>query len=315
MKKVVVLGGGNGLSWLLSGIKDLPININAVVSVCDDGKSTGKIRDEFGVFAVGDLRRVIISLSNTDKLLGEAFNYRFNTNGDFDGHTLGNFIIVALSEVMGDMESALEKICELLNVKGNVLPITYEKPKLIGVMKDGETVIGEHNITLCDNIVDHVYYEKDIKINPKVLSAIREADLITLSMGSIYTSIIPLLLGKEIIEEIDNAKAKIMYVCNMVTQPGETDDFKVSDHVKTLNSYLGKKKIEVVIANNGEISEETALKYSTLEQKEKVPCDNENLNNVNLITDDFVTIYDEKIRYDREKLATVINNYIKEIGD
>lgn len=315
MKKVVVIGGGTGQSTLLKGLKLFPIEISAVVSVCDDGRSTGRLRKEFDTFAVGDIRQVIVSLSETEPLFEELLNYRFNTTSDLNGHAVGNLLLTALANITGNMQEGIETIGKVLKLKGKVLPFTLDSSVLIGKMKDGSTVVGEHNITQSEQAVESVYYEHEIKVNPSVIKAIKEADLILLSMGSLYTSIIPGLLNKELIQTIDNSKAKIMYICNMMTQPGETDDFKASDHVNVLNSYLGKKKISIVIANNGPIPEEMIKKYWKKEQKSPVLLDKENLKNLKLIDKDYVAVVDNVIRYQPDKLALDIYGYLIEEGE
>ena len=315
MKKVVIIGGGTGQSTLLKGLKLFPIEISAVVSVCDDGRSTGRLRKEFDTFAVGDIRQVIISLSETEPLFEELLNYRFNTTSDLNGHTVGNLLLTALANITGNMQEGIETIGKVLKIKGKVLPFTLDNPVLIGKMKDGSTVIGEHNITQSEQKIEKVYYEHEVKVNPSVIKAIQEADLILLSMGSLYTSSIPNLLSQELIHTIDNSNAPIMYICNMMTQPGETDDFKTSDHVNVLNSYLGKKKISIVIANNGQIPDEMIKKYWKKEQKSPVLLDKENLKVVKLIDKDYVAVVDNVIRYQPDKLALDIYGYLLETGD
>lgn len=315
MKKVVVIGGGTGQSTLLKGLKLFPLDISAVVSVCDDGKSTGRLREEFNTFAVGDIRRVIISLSETEPLFEELLNYRFNTTSDLNGHTVGNLLLTALANITGNMQEGIETIGKILKIKGKVLPFTLENPILVGEMTDGSIIKGEHNITKSIQQIKDVYYETNVKVNPKVLNAVKEADLIILSMGSLYTSLIPNLLSKELLDTIDNSNAKIMYVCNMMTQPGETDNYKVSDHVAVLNNHLGKRKIDIIIANNGEIPQNILEKYETEEQKNAVIFDEENLKNENIIVKNYVTIYDNKIRYKPAKLSSDIYNYILESSD
>lgn len=315
MKKVVVIGGGTGQSTLLKGLKRFPLDISAVVSVCDDGKSTGRLREEFNTFAVGDISKVIVSLSETEPLFKELLNYRFNTTSDLNGHTIGNLLLTALSNITGNMQEGIETIGKVLKIKGEVLPFTLGNPTLIGEMTDGSIVKGEHNITKSSGKIKDVYYETDVKVNPNVLKAIKKADLIILSMGSLYTSIIPNLLNKELLETIDNSKAKIMYVCNMMTQPGETDDYKASDHITVLNKYLGKKKIDIVIANNGVIPPKILEKYQNEEQKAPVILDEENLKNENIIASNYVTIYDNKIRYNPAKLSIDIYSYLLESSD
>ena len=315
MKRVVILGGGTGQSTLLRGLKEFPIDISAVVSVCDDGRSTGRLREEFNIFAVGDIRKVIVSLSETEPLFEELLNYRFNTTSDLNGHTVGNLLLTALSNITGNMQEGIETIGKVLKIKGKVLPFTLESPTLIGLMEDDSIIKGEHYITESPLKIKKVFYENDVVVNPNVLKEIERADLIILSMGSLYTSIIPDLLSKKLIKAIDKSAAKIMYVCNMMTQPGETDDFKVSDHVKVLNSYLGKKKISVVIANDGEIPEDVLEKYSTEEQKDQVELDIENLKDIKTITRNYVTIENETIRHQVNKLSVDIYNYLIEEGE
>lgn len=315
MKKVVVLGGGTGQSTLLKGLKLFPIDISAVVSVCDDGSSTGRLREEFNTFAVGDLRKVIASLSETEPLFEELLNYRFETTSDLNGHTVGNLLLTALSNITGNMQEGIEMIGKVLKIKGKVLPFTLDSPTLIGKMNDGSMIRGEHNITKSNQNIEEVYYEKEVRVNPNVLKAIREADLIILSMGSLYTSIIPDLLSKELLNTIDKSKAKIMYVCNMMTQPGETDDYKVSDHIKILNKYLGKKKIDIVIANNGEIPKNILEKYATEEQKDQVIFDEENLKDIKVITGNYVTVVNNIIRHRVAKLSVDIYDYLLESGE
>ena len=315
MKKVVVLGGGTGQSTLLRGLKQFPVDISAVVSVCDDGKSTGRLREEFNIFAVGDIRKVIVSLSETEPLFEELLNYRFETTSDLNGHTVGNLLLTALSNITGNMQEGIETIGKVLKLKGKVLPFTLDSPTLIGKMDDDSIVRGEHFITKSPLKIKDVFYESDISVNPNVLKEINDADLIILSMGSLYTSIIPNLLSKELLYTLDKSHAKIMYVCNMMTQPGESDDFKVSDHVRVLNKYLGKKKIGVVIANVGDIPLDVLEKYATEEQKDKVIFDKENLKDIQLITGNYVTIDDHTIRHNVNKLSVDIYSYLLEDGE
>lgn len=306
-KKVVVLGGGTGLSTLLRGLKQFPLDITAIVSVCDDGKSTGILRKEFNIPAVGDLRRVIISLAETEPLIEKLLNYRFSTSSDLNNHTVGNLLLTALANISGNMSDGIESLAKVLNLKGEVLPLTEDNVILMGQMEDGTIIEGEHNITQDNRKIKNVFYKEEPVITPKALEAIKNADLIILSMGSIFTSIIPNLICKDMIEAIDNSSAKIMYVCNMATQPGETDDYKVSDHINLLNRYLGYKKIETVIANSGHIDAEIVEKYATLEQKDPVILDKENISpDINVISSNFVCLDEGVIRHDVIKLSSYI---------
>ena len=313
-KKVVVLGGGTGSSTLLRGLKEFPIDLTAIVSVCDDGNSTGILREEFNIPAVGDIRRVLVSLSETEPLVMELFNYRFKTNSDLDGHTVGNLLLTASSEITGNLSDGIEALSKIFNLKGKVVPLTEENVVLMGEMGDGSIVEGEHNITRYKSTIKRVYYKDEPQPTKEAVQALKEADLIVLSMGSLFTSIIPNLICEEIVEAIDNSKGKIMYVCNMVTQPGETEDFKVSDHVRLLNQYLGKRKINVVVANNGKIDEDMAKRYESLEQKDPVELDRKETKAMvdKIISDDYVIVKNNLLRHNVLKLGLHIFGYLLE---
>lgn len=308
-KNIVVLGGGTGQSVLLRGLKRFPFNITAVVSVSDDGKSSGKIRQELNVPAVGDIRSVLISLSETEDVVEKMINYRFKSNGDLDGHSLGNLLLAGLTDIYGNLSNAVLQISKILNLKGEVLPLTDDNVVLMGKMSDGSVIEGEHNITLSDKKIEKIYYKVNPKVNKSVIKRIKDADAIILSMGSVYTSIIPHLLCKEIIKAIDSSNAKIMYVCNVMTQPGETDGFTASDHINLLNSYLGKRKIDTVITNSKKISKKTQKIYETLEQKDLVKIDSKNIN-IEHINKPLIKIENDKIRHDNMKLALEIMNIL-----
>lgn len=309
-KKIVVLGGGTGQSVLLSGLKRFPFDITAVVSVCDDGKSTGKLRKEFNVPAMGDIRRVLIAMSETEDIVGELVNYRFKTDGDFNGHTVGNIILAALTDIYGSMSEGIKHVTKILNLKGTVLPLTDDNVTLMGEMEDGSIVEGEHNITLSDKKIKRVFYKDEPKSNSEVIEKIKEADAVVLSMGSVFTSIIPNLLCKEVIDAIDNSNAKVIYICNIMSQPGETDGFKVSDHINLLDSYLGKKKIDTVITNSDVVSKKIQKKYETLEQKDLIEVDDENIK-INNVKRPLLKIEDEMIRHDSIKLGLEIMNILE----
>lgn len=309
-KKVVVLGGGTGMSNLLAGLKNFPLDISAIVTVCDDGSSTGILREEFNIPAVGDIRRVLVALSETEPLVMDLFNYRFKTTSDLDGHTVGNLLLTASTEITGNLSDGIEALSKVLNLKGKVIPLTEDNVTLMAKMSDGKIIEGEHHITESKGKIEKVYYKEKPKINIEALKAIKEADLILFSMGSLYTSIIPNLLIEDLIDEIDRTKAKLMYACNMMTQPGETDNFKVSDHIEKLNKYLGKRKLDIVIANNEKINRKMAKFYETTEQKDPVILDKENIN-IDIIEDNFVYVTENNLlRHDNIKLGFDIYYYL-----
>ena len=308
--KVAVLGGGTGLSQLLRGLKKLPFDISAIVLVCDDGSSTGRLREEFHTPAVGEIRKVLISLSENEEKVKKLFDYRFNTSSDLDGHALGNLLLTGASEVTGSVSEGIELVNSLLKLQGKVIPLTEDDVTLMGKMKSGNVVMGEHLITEYNEQIKEVYYKESPTVNPDVLKAIKDADAIILSMGSLFTSIIPNLLCKEVINEIDKSKAKIIYVCNIMTQPGETDDFKVSDHVRLLNSYLGIRKVDAVILNNGKIDSEIVKNYETTEQKDLVLVDYDNLKDLDIIENDYIMINNGMIRHNTLRVAIDILSYL-----
>ena len=310
-KKVVVLGGGTGLSTLLKGLKLFPVNLSAIVSVCDDGKSTGRLRTEFNQVAVGDIRRVLVALSETEEAFDDILNYRFHTTSDLNGHTVGNLLLTAASNIHGNMSKGIKSLSKVLNLKGDVIPFSEETGiTLMGEMEDGSIVEGEHNITETNKKIKRVFYKKAPKVSPDALKAIKHADLIVLSMGSIYTSILPNLICKEVVDAIDDSKADIMYVCNIVTQPGETDDFKASDHINLINDYLGQKKIKVGIFNKEEMDPVLVKKYETEEQKDPVILDKENIKDIEIIEDDLITSDEGVFRHDTTRLGFHIFEYL-----
>ena len=308
--KIVVLGGGTGQSILLGGLKKFPFDITAVVSVCDDGSSTGKLRKEFQIPAMGDIRRVLIALSETEDVVGKLVNYRFKeSSSDLNGHTVGNIILTALTDIFGNMSSGVKEITKILNLKGKVLPFTDDNAILMGEMEDGSIVEGEHNITESNKKIKKVFYKKEPKVNKEVIKSIKNADAIVLSMGSLYTSIIPNLICKEVIDAIDESDARIIYVCNLFTQPGETDDFTVSDHIRLLNSYLGNKKVDAVITNSEKVSKKILKKYETLEQKDLVKVDSKKIDIEN-INKPFIKMDGEILRHDAIKIGLEIMNIL-----
>lgn len=303
MNKVVVIGGGNGQSTLVKGLKKFPLDITAIVTVADNGRSTGRLRKEFHTPAVGDVRRVLVALAETEPLVEKLFNYTFDTTSDLNGHKLGNLILTGATEITGSLTEGVESLSKVFNLKGKVIPLTEDYVTLVAKMDDGTIIEGEEEITFANKRIEKVYYKEEPSINISAINAIKEADAIVLSMGSLFTSIIPNLISKDIIDAIDSSKAKIIYVSNMMTQPGETDNFTVSDHVNLLNSYLGKRKIDTVIVNNKTIDLELIERYKVSEQKDQVVTDYENLKDINVVEDDLFIVENKLIRHDSLKLA------------
>lgn len=313
-KKVVVFGGGTGISYLLKGLKDFPVDITAVITVSDNGRSTGKLREEFHIPAVGDIRKVITNLSQIDEPIKEMMSYRFNTSSDLDGHALGNLILTAMLDITGSLKDSIKHLSKLLDVRHTVFPISEDSNlTLMGLDVEGNIIEGEEQITKSPNKIEKIYYKEEPKVVPEVLEAIKKADLIIFSMGSLYTSILPNIICKEVKEALCKTKSPIMYLSNIVTQPGETDGFMVSDHIKLFNRYLENKKVEVVVASNTPISEKMAKKYENEEQKDPILIDYEELERigVELIEDDLVIVdKDNTLKHNSLKLSSIIFSYL-----
>ena len=313
-KKVVVLGGGTGISYLLRGLKDFPVDITAVITVSDNGRSTGKLREEFHTPAVGDIRKVITNLSQIDEPIKDMMSYRFNTSSDLDGHAVGNLILTAMLDITGSLKSSIAHLSKLLDVRHTVLPISEDSDlTLMGRDTDGNVIEGEEQITQAHRKIEKIYYKHEPKVIPEVITAIKDADLIIFSMGSLYTSILPNIICKQVKEAFNQTKAPIMYLCNIVTQPGETDNFTVGDHVKLLNRYLDNKKVDVVIANNKKVSDAMAKRYESEEQKDPVLIDREVLDEmgIELIEEDLIIIdTDNTLKHNSLKLSSLIFSYL-----
>lgn len=311
-KKIVVFGGGTGISYLLRGLKDFPVEITAVITVSDNGRSTGKLREEFYTPAVGDIRKVLSNLSELPEEIKSVMEYRFETYSDLDGHPLGNLVLTAMLNKTKNLKTSIEYLSKLLDVKHKVLPLSEDYLTLMGETIDGEIIEGEDNVTKSHKQYKRIFYKETPHVEKDVLKAISESDLIIISMGSLYTSILPHLLCPEIIEEIKKSKSKVMYLCNAMTQPGETDNFGVSDHLKILEKYLGNNMIDVVVASNTKIDSKVLKKYEIEEQKDPVPIDYENIEKmkIELIEDDLLTTVDNTIRHNSLKISSIIFSYL-----
>ena len=312
MKNVVVIGGGTGLSTLLRGLKLFPMNITAIVTVADDGSSTGRLRKEFDTPAVGDLRNVLVALSEVEPLVEELLQYRFNTYSDLDKHAMGNLLLTAMYNITGSLTESLEALSKILNIKGRVLPFTEDKAILMAHTTDGEVIEGESNITKAGKHIKLVNYKNKVKVTPQVIKAVHDAVLIIIGIGSLYTSIIPNLLSSEMKRALKNSKAKKMYICNIMSEHGETDDFKVSDCVKQINKYVDKNFIDVVLANKTNVPNDILELYKE-EKSAQIMIDKDNINKmgVKLITADLLRITDKKqVRHDNIKTALEVFTYL-----
>ncbi|MGN0018896.1 MAG: uridine diphosphate-N-acetylglucosamine-binding protein YvcK [Candidatus Gastranaerophilaceae bacterium] len=260
--KVVAIGGGTGLSMLLKGIKQITNNITAVVTVGDDGGSSGRLREEMGVLPPGDIRNCIAALANNEDLITKLFQYRFDTGEGLKGHSFGNLFLTALCSITGDMVRAVKESSNVLSIRGRVLPSTLDNMKLAAEYEDGTIVHGESAIPEEHKKIKRLFTEpENCKALEDVIEAIKDAELIILGPGSLYTSVIPNLLIKEISEEVIKSTAKKIYVCNIMTQPGETDNYAVSDHINALYKHAGSDKLIDAVLVNNVLPQNMATKY------------------------------------------------------
>ena len=264
--RIVAIGGGHGLSTLLKGLKQKTSNISAIVTVADDGGSSGRLREEMDIIAPGDLRNCLVALADKDTALEQLFQYRFGGEGELSGHSLGNLFLAALIKEFGSAQNALEAASTVLNIRGKVMPATAERIRLLAKMSDGKEIEGESEIAAYgESRKTKILHMSMIPEAPiavgDALEAIRHADLITLGPGSLYTSVLPDLLVPEILQAIKESNAPCLYICNVMTQPGETEGYTVSDHVKALIEHVGKNVIDYVLVNNARPTREILKKY------------------------------------------------------
>lgn len=310
-KKIVVIGGGTGLSVMLRGLKEKPFDITAIVTVADDGGSSGRLREDLNVPPPGDIRNVILALSDTEPLMEELFQHRFRQGIGLEGHTVGNLFLAAMTEITGNFTTAIGEMRRVLAVKGNVLPVTNESITLKATMEDGSTIIGESKIPCSGKVIKEIeILPSTAKATPEVLKAIEVADMIVLGPGSLYTSLLPNLLFPEIAEQIKKSKAKKVYISNIMTQQGETDNFTVFDHVKVLYEHLGEDLFDIVLVNNKKIPEEILENYNK-KGSSVVRLDESKLNKYgfNIIDSDFV-LYDGLIRHNAKRIADILEEQI-----
>ena len=311
-KKIVVIGGGTGTSNVLRGLKYFPVDITAIITVSDNGRSTGRLRKEFYTPAVGDIRKVLSNLSTLPDEVKGVMEYRMSTYSDLNGHSMGNLILTSLYKETGNLKKSIEYMSKLLRVEHTVLPLSEDYLTLMGETEDGRIVEGEAEITEARQHYKRFFYKEQFHILPEVFERIADADLIILSMGSLVTSLFPHLICPEVSKAIHDSKAKKMYICNIMTQPGETDNFGVSDHIHAIENYIGRDTIDAVIVSNNLLPKDLLLKYASEEQKDQVIIDYDNiqLDKYELIESDLLTTEDGTIKHDSLKLSAIIFNYL-----
>ncbi len=313
--RIVTVGGGTGLSVLLSGLKAYSSNISAVVTVADDGGSSGKLRQQFDVLPPGDIRNCLVALADAPTLMQDLFQFRFDGNSEFSGHSFGNLFITVMTQLTGDFEKAIKETSKVLALRGQVIPSTLDKVNLMAYYKDGSSLVGEEKIPKARKAIGKVaLIPAHSAATPDALKALREAQMIVLGPGSLYTSIIPNLLVSDIAQVIAQSQAIKVYVCNVMTQPGETDGYSVSDHISAIVSHSSARILDYCIVNAGDVPQDVMERYAK-QNSYRVLCDRKKIEQMGyrVIEEDFVTIQDGVIRHDPAMLARIILGFIEEI--
>jgi uncharacterized cofD-like protein len=307
--KIVVFGGGSGIYPVLEALKILNVEVTAVVTVADSGGSTGKLREEMLILAPGDIRRCMLALSD-QPLIDKLMRYRFSGSGSLDGHNLGNLMIAALTMTEGDFTEAVFRLSKMLATKGSVIPFTIDSVSICAKYEDGTIVQGEAEIPKAGKPIKKVFFNPPYaKPYVRVLEAVDEADVIIVGPGSLYTSIMPCLLLAPIVDTMSKSHARKIYISNLMTEPGETIDYKVEDHLEAIKNHTGTDLFDTVLVNSGQIDNETLETYA---QKKSVPveyCDE--TTKTTIIAEDVVEIEDNFVRHSKTKLARVLARLIK----
>lgn len=323
MKKprIVVIGGGTGLPVVLQALHKQNVDITAIVTVADDGGSSGIIRNYINVVPPGDIRNVICSLSDSPDVVKDVFQYRFNDDDDFfSGHAIGNLIIAALTEMKNGIFNAVQELSELMKIDGHIYPVSNEPLLLHARFTDNSEIVGESKITEAHKIIDHVWITKQedakdkvAKAVPEVIDAIMHADMIVLGPGSLFTSILPNLMVKNVGDAILQTKAEIVYICNIMTQLGETDNFTDADHVMALNDHLNESFIDTVLVNNYKIPDDIIDKNSAGNKIIQVTHDDLALSKlkIKVIEDDFINVKGNSVYHDGDKIVKKLLNLLK----
>ena len=310
-KRVVIIGGGTGLSTLLRGLKKFPLDLTAVVTVADDGGSSGRLRNDLDIPPPGDIRNVMAALSDAEPLVAEMFQYRFKQSLDLDGHSLGNLMLAALTEITGDFSHAVREMSRVLSVNGTVLPAANQLVTLHAEFEDGTIVSGESKIPAYLQPIKRVFLEpNDVKTLPDTITAISKADVIIVGPGSLYTSILPNLLVKDIKKALIASEAKKIYICNLMTQAGETYHYSASDHVQALYDHVGEAFLDAILVGKIQFPPSVVERYKK-ERAWPVEYDEEHLRKMGLdvYKEDITNIFGEAVRHEPMKVAEWLFGY------
>jgi len=309
--KIVVMGGGTGLSTMLHGLKEYTSNITAVVTVADDGGSSGRLRKDYDVLPPGDIRNCLVALADAEPLMGKLFQFRFDEGSELSGHSFGNLFITALSKVTGNFDAAIKESSKVLAIRGRVVPSTLDKITLVAQHADGSETVGESDIPKSKSPVKRIHLRPvNCKPTEEAVEDIRKADAIILGPGSLYTSIMPNLMVGKVYQEIIASKAVKIYVCNVMTQKGETDDYKASDHLRAIVEHTAPGVIEYCIINTARIPAELLKKYKSEDSYPVIP-DSENIKKLKVRpVEAHIINTKDYVRHDPAKLAKLIIDLI-----
>ena len=312
---ITTIGGGTGTFNVLSGLgRNRQLNLAAIVSVADSGGSTGELRDEFGILPPGDIRRAIVALAEDTEVVRRLFEYRFKEGHSIGGHTIGNLLLTALSDIMGDFERGIEELSEMFDVHGKVIPVTLENVSLGVTLENGDCILGESQIDVprheVSSPIRNAFLLGEGPLNPRAREAIENSDFVIIGPGDLYTSIVPNLLCKGMVEALRASQAKIIYVCNVMTKHGETDGFLVEDFVRVLEQYLGEGRINYLLVNSGELRPDLVQKYQSEDKAPVQMRDRAALQakGIKVIERDFTSETDY-IRHDPRKLARTVEDF------
>lgn len=311
-KKVTVIGGGTGMPVLLRGLKHYPIHLAAIVTVADDGGSSGRLRTEMSMPAPGDIRNVIAALSEVEPMMEMLFQHRFTNGEGLMGHSMGNLFLAAMTAVTGDFYTGIKEIARVFNVKGRIYPIANQNVVLNAEMLDGEIVTGESKIPLANKKIKRVFVEPETIVPlPEAITAIKESDLVVISPGSLYTSTLPNLVVPQIASALREAKGKVVYVCNVMTQVGETAGYTAADHAQAIIDHVGEGCLDKIIVHNKQITESVREKYAE-ENAEPVEYDLDRLASLGLeiIEADIIDENQKYLRHDNKKVAEILCSLI-----
>jgi uncharacterized cofD-like protein len=321
MKKVVVIGGGTGNFVVLSGLRNYNLDLSAIVSMADDGGSTGILRDELGVLPPGDVRQCLVALSDSSRLMRGLMNYRFE-NGGLGGHSFGNLLLCALEKVTGSFEKAVEEVGKILSIKGKVVPVTMNEVRLKMILKNGKTLEGEGEIYASSEIdkgYNSIYLEPFPKANPRAIDEIMNADLVVLGPGGLYTSLISNLLVEGLSKALRDTKAKKVFILNLMNKRGQTTGFKVGDHLKEIKKFLGKDIFDYILVNGSEPAKELIQVYEQEGELVENDLDDSRIITADLLSNELKEVQEgdllkrNLIRHDSKKLAAELMKIVDNI--